>query len=384
MVYVKKYILEQAKNKKIAIFGTGEKALIAVNFLSGIGISEYIFFDNDTEKIGKIIYEKKVLNPSTVTTEYFILISTVYFKDIERQLNSQGLKELQDYIYILELDYYNALIQWINEPRVPELSFYDLNMIEKKLKQYVDVKKADWFDEQEFKIYEKNLKFQKFYDKQYNKRYRRKIMEYYCVEKILHFDNWKKSDIYIDIGAAGSPFSKYLRENKNIMAYAIDLQKSNYNELPYYLQEDATKTHFKDEEITAISMQSSFEMFAGNTDIALLEEMSRILKRGGKAIICPLYLHKQYLSTVSPNYYGNGFADKNSLECIRVDCRGNIQFARFYNINSFNVRILEKAKCFSLNPYIYSLPEEKTEKDGFVYLKFILVLEKSMENFYDK
>ena len=45
------------------------------------------------------------------------------------------------------------------------------------------------------------------------------MMEYYAVDKMLGFQDWGKDDIYIDIGAAGSPFAKWLRERRGIMAY---------------------------------------------------------------------------------------------------------------------------------------------------------------------
>lgn len=124
-------------------------------------------------------------------------------------------------------------------------------------------------------------------------------------------------------------------------------------------------------------MQSSFEMFAGDADIKFIKEGARVLEKGGKIVILPLYLHNQYLSTVSPNYYGSGVADEYSKECVRTDCRGNIPFARFYDLKAFDERVLKTARQYGLTPLIYVLPQDLVEKDGFVYLKFILSLEKT-------
>ena len=79
---------------------------------------------------------------------------------------------------------------------------------------------------------------------------------------------------------------------------------------------------------------------------------------------------------MSPNYYHVGGADKDSLECIRLDCRGNVPLGRFYSIAALNERVLKNAKLCGLFPRIYSLAQNLVEKDGFVYLKFILCLEK--------
>lgn len=69
-------------------------------------------------------------------------------------------------------------------------------------------------------------------------------------------------------------------------------------------------------------------------------------------------------------------ADEKSMECIRTDCRGNLSFARFYNVDALNERILKPAAEYGLTALIYALPQNLVEKDQFVYLKFILVLEK--------
>lgn len=376
--YIKEYVQSKSSTKRIGIFGTGVMADIAENFLRELGIKAYVFFDNDVKKqeIGTM-NKMPILSPTEINKGDFVLISTVYFDEIKKQLDSMGLKEWDNYIWALEMDYYDKALCYKNAPRVPEISFGDFNDIECELSGYVDVERIDWFDEREFSAYENDIGFQKIYDKRNNKRYRRKIMEYFIVDKLLNFDDWDGDSAYVDIGAAGSPFAKYLREKKGIKAYALDLNKGIYDDLPYYIQGDATNMPWADNEISGISMQSAFEMFVGNADEDFIREAARVLKQGGKVIICPLYMHKQYLSTVSPNYYHMGTADEGSLECIRNDCRGYIPLGRFYNAKAFERRVLKNARRCGLKPKIYSLPQELVEKDGFVYLKFILQLEKT-------
>ena len=376
MEHIKAYIKKRAKNKKIGIFGTGTNAEIAVDFLNELKISEYVFFDNDAAKIGKTLYNKNILSPAEITWDYFILVSTIYYRDIEKQLNKLGMEDLENFIWVLDLKFYDSWIRWKDAPKVPDISLLDIDDIEQGLKEFVQVEEIQWFDEEKFREFEDKLGFQDIYDRKSNRRYRRKIMEYYCVDKILDFEKWNDQDIYLDVGAAGSPYAKYLRENKKIMAFALDLEEGNYSKLPYYIREDATKMHFKDNEVAAISLQSSFEMFLGNSDMDFVMEASRVLKANGKVVICPLYMHQKFLSTVSPNYYNTGLADLGALECIRLDCRGNVPLGRFYSIKALNERIIKTAKKCGLIPKVYSLPQEKVEKDGFVYLKFLLSLEK--------
>lgn len=378
--YVKKYIHKIANDRKIGIFGAGKKSYVAEELLRTIGIYEYVFFDNNQiAYLGE--HNKSILNVNQITKDYFILISTVYFTEIKKQLDDLGMKEVEDYIWALDLEFYDALIHFKDAPRVPNISMADLAELELEIAKYVEVKVIDWFDEKDFLQYENNLGFQIVYDRMNNARYRRKIMEYYFVDKLAGFEQWDKDDIYIDVGAAGSPFVKYLREKKRIKAFGLDLNKGKFSELPYYLQEDATNMHFLNNEISLISLQSSYETFMKNADIDFIWEAARVLKKGGKVIICPLYLHKQYLSTVSPNYYCTGNADKDSLECIRVDCRGSLPLGRFYDVNAFYMRVLKNVKQCGLVPTVYSLPQELVEKDEFVYLKFILELKKIDDRF---
>ncbi len=377
MDFIKEYICSQAATKRIGIFGTGTMSEIAEKFLLELSINEYVFFDNDVKKqeIGHM-HNMPILSPIEIKKNDFILISTVQFKEIEKQLKAIGLQEWNNYIWALEMDYYDMALRYNKAPKVPEISFRDLDDIERELSGYVDVVKVDWFDEKEFGSYESAIGFQKIYDKRNNKRYRRKIMEYFIVEKLFNFDEWSGDSVYVDIGAAGSPFAKYLREKRRIEAYALDLNKGIYDELPYYIQGDAANMPWTDNEVLGISMQSAFEMFVGKADEVFIKEAARVLKYGGKVIISPLYMHKQYLSTVSPNYYHTGTADEDSLECIRNDCRGYIPLGRFYNAKALDRRVLKNARRYGLKPTIYSLPQELVEKDEFVYLKFILQLEK--------
>ena len=104
-----------------------------------------------------------ILDVSEISKNYFILISTVHFRAISEQLCTLGLEELEDYIWALELEYYDALIRWRNEPKVPEISFSDLEELERKLSLYVDVEKIDWFDEADFEKFEQSLGFQEIY-----------------------------------------------------------------------------------------------------------------------------------------------------------------------------------------------------------------------------
>ena len=79
---------------------------------------------------------------------------------------------------------------------------------------------------------------------------------------------------------------------------------------------------------------------------------------------------------VSPSCYGMGLADENSLEVIRTDCRDALPMSRYYSVEGLEERLLGRAKQWGLVYKIYILPDDIVEKDEFVYLKYILELQK--------
>lgn len=208
--YINDHIVNCIRGRNVGIFGTGQKAYIAESILETLGIKEYVYFDNDRKKQN---FQNNIMNPVQISREYFIFISTIHFESIKIQLNSLGLNEMDDYIWALDLDYYDAMLRYQNERKVPDLTFADLQDLENLLNRYIEVREIDWFSEKEFQSFENKLGFEKIYNKSRNQRYRRKIMEYYCVTKLLNLENWNRKDIYVDIGAADSPFAKWLREN---------------------------------------------------------------------------------------------------------------------------------------------------------------------------
>lgn len=202
-----------------------------------------------------------------------------------------------------------------------------------------------------------------------------KLLEHYVAYHFLSLSGFKKNDIYIDVAACGSPWSKLLRELQGIQAYAIDLELSpKYSYLDYYRKEDAINTSFLDSSVRGVSLQCAYEMFCGNDDINLISELKRILVSNGKAIISPLYMHTHYCCYSTPEFYGKGHSDKEAKEYIRMDCHG-VPSSRKYEPLKLKERILDKIEELGMQYKIFVL-RNKSEIGQEIYCHFILEISK--------
>lgn len=202
-----------------------------------------------------------------------------------------------------------------------------------------------------------------------------KLLEHWIAAKRLGLMMYMPEDIYVDVAAAGSPWSKALRERKGISAYAIDLAISEeYSDLPYYRVENATKSSFEDASVSGVSLHCAYEMFAGEDDKQLIAELARILRPGGKAIILPLYMHTHYCAYATPDYFGKGYSDSEAKEYIRFDFYG-IPSSRKYNAAKLKQRVFDPIDEQGLNCTLLALRNKHDFGNG-IYCHFILEIEK--------
>ncbi len=91
-----KYLLRLFKNKKVLLFGAGETGKTLKKELDSKGVSILGFIDNDKDKVGTLIEGKKVntieyyLNIYNID-EIFIIITSMYWEDIVKQLKKEKL-----------------------------------------------------------------------------------------------------------------------------------------------------------------------------------------------------------------------------------------------------------------------------------------------------
>ena len=112
-----------------------------------------------------------------------------------------------------------------------------------------------------------------------------------CLEHYLSFTllGLSSADTFVDIAAAGSPFSALLRRRVGMRAYRLDLSypKGIHG---HDIGADAGETGLPEGFATAMALHCAYECFMGDADVRFVHEAARILKPGGKYVILPLYL----------------------------------------------------------------------------------------------
>mgnify|MGYP006883334098 CR=1 FL=1 len=152
------YVRKKMSGKKIAVWGTGKLSIWGEAFLQSVKISDYCYIDSSREKQGRLFRHREILPPEVVSKEYYLLIATSAFPEIALDLYKKGFCELEDYIYVCDLTYYQNLLKYRDEPRVPEVTKEMLKVIGQNLKECVLCEDFIWQGEDKFESYKKACK----------------------------------------------------------------------------------------------------------------------------------------------------------------------------------------------------------------------------------
>ena len=163
---------------------------------------------------------------------------------------------------------------------------------------------------------------------------------------MFEYLNIKKHDVYIDIAAANSPFSKILRKH-GVDAYEQDLKYlAGINN--YKIGGDASSLPVSDNFADVLSLQCAFECFQGNSDIGFIKEAGRVLKKRGMLGIVPLYIDKEYFVKTGPKCDKRKIKVEKEAKWIwRDDLYMDEPFSRHYSPASFKNRVYDN--LFGMN-----------------------------------
>lgn len=201
-----------------------------------------------------------------------------------------------------------------------------------------------------------------------------KYLEHYLAAKVLELT---RNDVYIDIASSNSPAAEIYHKLYGCVTYRQDLvfpKGLNGNNIGG----NACSMPVMDDFATKMALHCSFEHFEQDSDIKFIKEASRVLRKGGKLCIVPLYLFDSYIIMTNPVNLskkermreGTSFDSDAILLCLKDF---GLRHGRFYDVSHLINRIIKNS---DLKPIIYVIRNEK-EVDKICYAKFIALFEKT-------
>ncbi len=199
-----------------------------------------------------------------------------------------------------------------------------------------------------------------------------------CLEHYLSFKYTapEAGSTIIDIAACGSPFANILN-SLGYDAYCLDMAYPpgiNGKQIGC----DASNTGLPEAFASSLILHCAFECFMGDADKLFLKEASRIMKKGGKLCITPLYLSRVHINQSSPLCLQDSIIiDQEAKKVWRSDV-WNAPFARHYSPAIFYSRVYSGAPT-DMNVQVVRIDnlEEISCFFGFnIYNRFMLTAEK--------
>jgi SAM-dependent methyltransferase len=225
-------------------------------------------------------------------------------------------------------------------------------------------------DKDEYEHFLNKINYKKKYPRYYDFNFPEKTLEHFVAFKLL---NLQKADKFIDIAAEKSPHSREFSRLTGCTGFRQDIMfRSGIHGRK--IGGDASEIPVPDNFFQAALAACSIEHFERDSDIRFMTEMVRVLSKGGKIIILPLYLHKVPFYLTDPRYSltaGVEFEPGIAIYCVR---EFQNRHGRFYSPDTLYQRLIKPNKS-GMTFTVYYIENFK-EIDESNYCRFALVGEK--------
>jgi Methyltransferase domain len=196
-----------------------------------------------------------------------------------------------------------------------------------------------------------------------------KSLEHYLAAKLLDLSF---KDIYIDVASSSSPVAEIYQNVFSCKTYRIDLVSSKETKSNMIIG-DAGNIPLKNGCASKMALHCSFEHFEQDADIRFVKEANRVLCKGGKLCIIPLYFFNKYAIQIDPSVlFRKSLHFEDDAVLYATLGYGN-RHGRFYDVVHFTKRIRDNLGDLELS--LLFLTNEK-EVDPSCYVKFIAFFEK--------
>jgi hypothetical protein len=177
------------------------------------------------------------------------------------------------------------------------------------------------------------------------------------------------TDVFVDIASEGSPLPEIVQRLHGCMAYAQDIMyPAGVNGAR--IGGDACAMPVPDGFASRVALTCSLEHFEGDGDTRLFQELARILRRGGKVAVVPLYLMDHPAVQTDPVYSVSAnieFDPEATVYC------GN-RHGRFYSPETLLRRIFKPVgEAFSFSVHHLG---DAAQIDASIYARFALLGER--------
>ncbi len=198
-----------------------------------------------------------------------------------------------------------------------------------------------------------------------------KSLEHYLAARLLDLS---RNDIYIDIAGEFSPASEIYHEVYGCKVYRQDLtfpEGIHGNQIG----SDASSMPVENRFATKMALHCSFEHFEQDSDVKFIKEANRVLRKGGKVCILPLYLFSKYAVETDLAAWTKGglyFEPDAVLYCAKGT---GVRYARFYDVSHLIARIRDNLDALRLTIYV---ARNEKEVSRSCYVKFIALFESAL------
>jgi hypothetical protein len=273
----------------------------------------------------------------------------------------------------LRNDYYSLL----RKPKKKSPAFHDNPRVHKRIIRRLERSGFSVprlrIDVQNFRDYLRGAAYEKFADYckgGHAESHLEKYLEHYLAARLL---NLSPNDVYIDVASGNSPVAQIYSGLYGCTAYQQDIRFPaglNGN----MIGGDAADMPVGDGFATKMALHCSLEHFEGDSDIWFIKESRRVLHKGGKLCIAPLYLFTEYAIQTDP-----AIAAKDSLtfdnDAVLYCAQGwGERHARFYDVPHLVSRIRNNLGELKLT--IFAVENAK-EIDASCYVKFVALFERT-------
>ncbi len=259
------------------------------------------------------------------------------------------------------------------------------------------VRMADWSPAAgRFAAFARAARYRERFPDYYSGNLPEKSFEHFAAIEILDL---MPHDVFLDVASERSPLPLIAAEQRRCTCFGQDYMyppgvtshcplnpaltsdgsrrwwRPWRKQLPVrWLSGDACTLGLKDGFATKAAMTCSLEHFEGSLDTALIRELARVIRPGGRLVVIPLYLSLEPFTQTDPVYSCEGQVEFDTGCVIRAVRDWGNRHGRFYSAGTLRERILDPADSWFDFQVLRLRGVDAIE--GFVYARFALVADR--------